>query len=470
MNAPPPIESLIANSSQAWSSLCTDQSQIAHRTKLRRLLDIASPYKMATDQIELYEELNNLLQSGVHDRFVLYCPLFIVPSVTWYRQHTTIDTFLELYLAAWGRLLEVRDPKADFTDGDVDGELQMVCQAAQLGPYLFAKKLINRQSYTKYTLYHQPETKSTAIDKSVTYSEAIRLALIDQTDYSNMSASRAKWFQREWRHRTIQSLAKTTAEMLLTTPYEVLRPTNDDAVAVMITAIGMSCERGSCEHRDKLLDLARNHPNQRQHIIRTLSRMHSAGQCGRYTLEEFGIRYPNLSGPHFKHITAFDVQTEIVEAITQRLSDSCYPVCLTFGSQLKGYAQPSSDTDLAVILKPDAKASTAQVRGILGDVAVFTTSKDREHLTSCHADAHLLFDSVWTGDQETFDYLAKHLLSPYALANQEHLLRAIEHDIIQYRLLHHGYETYNPTAAPTFFDEGFRRAASKLYVSNILIP
>lgn len=470
MNVPPPIESLTADSSQAWRSICTDQSQIAHRIKLRRQLESATPYKMATDQLELYEELNNLLASGIHDRFVLYCPLFIVPNSTWYRQHPTIDTFLELYLAAWGRLLDIRDPKADFTDGDIDGELHMICQAAQLGQYLFAKKLINRQSYTKHTLYHPPTIKIATIDKSVAYSEAIRLALIDQTDYSNMTPARAKWSQREWRHKTIQSLAKATVELLWSTPYDLLHPTNDDAVAVMITAIGLLCESKSREHYGKLLDLARQNPHQRQHIVRALSRTYSAGYCSKRILEEFDIRYPNLSGPHFQHITEFSAQTQIVEIIKKHLPDSCFPVCLTFGSQLKGYAQPSSDTDLAIILKPDARLSTQQIREILGDTAIFVTKHDSEHLTCDHADAHLLFNSVWTGDQETFDYLAKNLLSPYAAANQKHLLRAIEHDIIQYRLLHHGYEAYNPTTAPTFFDEEFRRTASKLYASNILIP
>lgn len=466
MNVPPPIESLTAESSQAWQSLCTNPSQITQRIRLRRLLDRATPYKMASDQIELYEELNNLLQTGLHDRFVLYCPLFIIPSSEWYRQHPTIDTFIELYLKAWFRLLDVKDPKADFTDGDIDGELEMVCQAAQLGQYLFAKRLINRQCYTKHTLYHHSRTKTVTLDESLTYSAAISKALINQTDYSSFDEARSHWLQREWQHQTIQALAKTTADLLLTTPYDSLGPLNDDAIPVMITALGMLSERRSREHSDRLLTLARHNPHHRQYIIRALSRMYSIGQCGLRTLEEFNIRYPKLEGPHFQHVADFKRQEQIVRTITDHYADMYYPICLTFGSQLKGYAQPSSDTDLAILAKPNVDT---QIEAAFGDVTVFKTHYHGADIACDNSDIHILFNSAWTGDQATFDHLTKHLLLP-STKDTQHLLRAIEHDIIQYRLLHHGYETYNPTTTATFFDEGFRKTASKLYVSNILIP
>lgn len=104
---------------------------------------------------------------------------------------------------------------------------------------------------------------------------------------------------------------------------------------------------------------------------------------------------------------------------------------------------------------------------------------------------HVLFGASWHGDNDTIVMLHKKLLTNYfydpetmtkGKPTHERWLEELERDALQYRLLHKGYERYHPVhttqskhssnidGESVFWDEGYRRTATKLFISRVFLP
>ncbi len=197
------------------------------------------------------------------------------------------------------------------------------------------------------------------------------------------------------------------------------------------------------------------------------------------------------------------------------LSEYFFPIILAFGSKIKGYATESGDFDVAVIIKPGVpwkkrseiisllKGEVGELAGIDRILEYWISKKDGKYgLINPPDDAptdvlnpaqiHFLFGGVWIGANSDVQKLRSDLKEKYLdlsrFGNQKDaarslLLRKLEHDQLQYRLMHKGYRKFYPSqrVAGTkhsnlidwnsdFWDKGYRQIATQLFLKRVFLP
>lgn len=237
------------------------------------------------------------------------------------------------------------------------------------------------------------------------------------------------------------------------------------------------------------------------------------------TLARFGYAVPNLeigfesSSPLADELIGF---SDIIESISKNpdYEHLIYPVAVFFGSRLKGYAKRDADLDVAVFVKPDITESERRTvrralsqmfagRGIDGKVVEFWLVSNTHGLNIRDFDdpdvfqgdrtwAHILLESVWLGRADTIEMLYRELLPGFLYQSGETFLGRdlrklrldeLEREVLQYRLMHKGYRRFFPPTGgiePTyaggidpdsvFWDSGYRRLASKLFLRRVFLP
>lgn len=165
-----------------------------------------------------------------------------------------------------------------------------------------------------------------------------------------------------------------------------------------------------------------------------------------------------------------------------------YPVAIFYGSRFKGYGSQSSDLDTAIFVREqlcpaaDRRIVEKLVQNKLPGAIIYWLNRDNNKLTildhnhplyGAPHDAHVLFNGVWVGDDEVKKMLCNMLLKPMTKSNEAArsiLIKELERDLLQYRLLHRGYEAHYKTTYPVFLDEGYRWLATKLYLKYVFLP
>jgi Icc-related predicted phosphoesterase len=195
------------------------------------------------------------------------------------------------------------------------------------------------------------------------------------------------------------------------------------------------------------------------------------------------------------------------------LSDAVYPILIPYGSHAKGYGKQGSDLDMGVFVKEGTDFNTRTA----------ITQSFREVLDKLQIDASImefwlqkqdgslevrnfsnpdtaLGDSIitapitvpWYGDKEAIEGVQKELLPHYLYSQSTQIegvdaraiwLKDIEHNMIQYRLMHKGYAERNLAQGgidspykdeidgnSMFYDAGFRRLATKTYLEKVFLP
>jgi hypothetical protein len=204
----------------------------------------------------------------------------------------------------------------------------------------------------------------------------------------------------------------------------------------------------------------------------------------------------------------------ITEAIgvDKNLSKMLYPVLFLYGSKVKGYG--SKDFDLAIMVRPwvalnsraviqDALSGIIKNLGIKATFLEFWLKWESGHLNirdfenpdgyMCGNDiAHVLFEAACVGKikniGEMFDGLVSQFLMPEAegivQAIKPLLLKEMERNTLQFRLMHKGYAHMYPSiegiptrnssaiggAEGSFWDSGYRQLATKLFVTRVFLP
>jgi len=519
VSVPSPVESLISGSTGVWSGLENGSpDQFTKRRELYERLEAAfrfiGPNEIDWDCSEssrlvtdLYASLNQLLKAG-NDRFILYCPLNILPEASWFRNHgNVVDEFAELYLSAWHRMLEVEDIEANFLDGDVpdielkDRPMRRVIKAAQLGPHLVYKGLISNQfmeqlsENEKYEhLPHRTRPRAAIIPEGE-FTEYLALHL-NSFPYVAGSKKRQDWLLWEHRRRTIQKIGRSLGHFFSSGIYSIesVGPLNQDSREALLVGIGSAIEAvprlyGQFEY--DLLTLC-NDQTLRNTAAMVASRLFSCGAMPKTSFEALGFFFPHLDGPWSLNLAAAKEGREKARKALEEDAELCsviFPVTIAFGSKLKGYGGPDSDLDLAVLVRPgvtDRDAVTRLVRNRLGDDVVQFWLEDFQGYLRVHdfeqyeakigdsTNTHVLFGGAWEGDRETIEMLGRQLLKPYCYnhgPNRALWLEEMERDALQYRLLHRGFERFFVTEEEdTFWDHGYRVAASRLYASQVFIP
>ncbi len=195
------------------------------------------------------------------------------------------------------------------------------------------------------------------------------------------------------------------------------------------------------------------------------------------------------------------------------LARTVYPVVMLYGSHMKGYAKEQSDLDMGVFIKEGSdvvqreaiKKSLADLVDKLdtsGSIMEFWLEKEHDALTIHnfeHDDVGLGNSAItspltgaWYGNKEIIQDLQKELLPSYLYSKDVSIegfdarkiwLKNMEHNLIQYRLMHKGYEERNIKrdgidslykdeidGGSMFYDSGFRRLATKIYLEKVFLP
>jgi predicted nucleotidyltransferase len=365
-------------------------------------------------------------------------------------------------------------------------------------------------------------------------------AEIDAETYSDVTNNRAVWLRKEAKRKAIESVGDVLGIAMIDDAMgddvvEQLIADDEDLSGKLAFVEGV---RGAIEssaqhdqqraqelyekYREALLALwKQDAPEVREALQKTFCRLHGLSLVADEQLHVLGIAVPDLGGSFSEN--AKGMQKELLEikgAIASleknaELSKLIYPLVLVFGSRVKGYGTGSSDIDLAIFVKPGTAPSEhvkiqAGLRQLFpyekigGDVVQFWLKKTDAGLcvdddTGVHdlyigqsEWVHELFLSLWEGDAELVNTMRQQLLIPY-LAEQEKKIHGrdarrmyieqLERDLLQYRLMHKGYERFFPTFggvhAPhadqidgksMFWDSGYRQTATRLFARSVFLP
>lgn len=238
------------------------------------------------------------------------------------------------------------------------------------------------------------------------------------------------------------------------------------------------------------------------------------------SLMELGITTSDLAGSVVENLALMPEIIEAVEDLARqiaadpRLSTFMLPVLSLGGSRLKGYGEQTSDIDLCIFIKPGVSyTAREEIRSIIRNF--FASHGMDEHpiefwledtdeslrIRDFAADdqlaggsewTHILFDTVLIGDEEDTNALIQQLLPNYfkkpeldtfGRSPRTHYLERLEQDLLQYRLLHKGYECHFPRVncidvphanavdgESMFWDAGYRKVATRLFVNRVFLP
>lgn len=242
-------------------------------------------------------------------------------------------------------------------------------------------------------------------------------------------------------------------------------------------------------------------------------------QLTKEDLETLGVTAPDLAQPFSENVSAMGAFLDELHGMTEALHDEpllhdhVYPLCVLYGSRVKGYGRPDADADVAVFVRPgtprvampELQKKLAQVfdHELIGGKAMLFWLDEEDDGLKVHdwpaptaADGestmtHVLFGGSWHGDQQAIEQLHKKLLPGYFTdphtvtfghSTRSLWLEELERDTIQYRLLQKGYERYHPVHSidtphakaidgqSAFWDPQFRRIATRLFVDHVFLP
>lgn len=253
----------------------------------------------------------------------------------------------------------------------------------------------------------------------------------------------------------------------------------------------------------------------------TYRRLRYLGVIDMEVMRESGVRIPRLDGPFSENLDSLEHELSDLRAILDRLQSSpdlrgvIYPLIALGGSRLKGYGDEASDVDVSIFLRPEMQYSDCPrirallqeaftVNGVTYDPIQFWLEElDRGELgvhdfddSGVHTGGsdwtHILFGNVWVGDDEAVRELQRRLLGHYfwrpddtsqAEIRRERHLERIEQDVLQYRLMHKGYERHYPRygsvqlgvndavdGSSVYWESGYRHLATRLFLRNVFLP
>jgi hypothetical protein len=255
----------------------------------------------------------------------------------------------------------------------------------------------------------------------------------------------------------------------------------------------------------------------RQLLKKSFRRLYRLGILSEEQLTDYGIGLPDLSGALSRNLELITGEIdEIRKAASQieadpELSSLIYPVFLVYGSKLKGYGDQEGDVDLAVFIKPGtAVEEKERLRQLLKDVGSIDDGvtefwleehgdqlkvhdfEDYDAKTAESYWSHVLFGAAWVGNPEVIDELQQKIFPAYFYETDEIIhghearrlwLEEMERDILQYRLMHRGYEQHYPRVNgladqypesmdghSMFWDSGYRQLATKLFIDKVFLP
>ncbi|MDP3792356.1 MAG: hypothetical protein Q8Q89_01365 [bacterium] len=455
------------------------------------------------DLAKLYDDLSDFVANKDNARIILYLPFEILPSlnkpITDSRLERQRIRFASFYLTAWRNLLfsNENDLRTNFIDGDVWepelGENPRVRKAAHLIPELIERGFLSI-SEVYAILVNSTEDKvlqeslldvlPILADKNlITNKVAVRTKFTRKPIPENPSRAllaRIAWDKQEKLNQKIkEGAAKFIKEISKTKRIE---PENAKYFLEPLTKFW---QNSSIEIRDELVSV--------------LSHWFYFGIVNENDLKLFGLKKPNLESPSDKE--AADEIEGIIEKIrnNEKLSQILYPIGIAFGSRIKGYGKLSADLDIAVFVRPDVSWNDRKtIYENLGKVTEFWLKEcgelievrevPLEYNNIAEKDwVHILLQGIWFGKDSEIVALRQKLLPRYLTSTDENerimWIRQLELEALQYRLMHKGYARFYPLLSraqtehsylidsdSAFWDPGYRRLATKLFITRVFLP
>lgn len=184
----------------------------------------------------------------------------------------------------------------------------------------------------------------------------------------------------------------------------------------------------------------------------------------------------DLSAPLCTRMETLAPECADAAALVRTLSrETTFGVVFLGGSRLKGYGRPDSDVDLCVLTR------AGRLLDENGHATVSASVFEHPEML-----AHAVFNTVWIGAPEDVAALRRSLVPRY-FAERDPMRRAmtlerLEQDLLQYRLLHKGWQRLFPDTDPqykrcasidgasAFYETGYRVAAAKLFADAVFMP
>lgn len=250
------------------------------------------------------------------------------------------------------------------------------------------------------------------------------------------------------------------------------------------------------------------------------SRLHSLGLVDENSISQKGFKIPKLDSAFSiensqveKEISELNEMIKTIEE-NPELSKFIYPIAIMYGSKVKGYGKITADVDIAIFIKPGIPSTDKpQIEKLLkthfgnhkaeGEAMQFWLYETEEELNiqdfptpdnhlGDSSLSHVLLGGVWVGNTDSIKEIYKKTLPGFLHPKDKKIenqparriwLEAMERDTLQYRLLHKGYERFHPAipgvrskhkaevdGESTFWDPGYRRLATKLFIDKVLLP
>ena len=276
---------------------------------------------------------------------------------------------------------------------------------------------------------------------------------------------------------------------------------------------------GKYEDEIKNLWLNEKDPETRTAIEELILHLYSLQIINDRQLTGFKIKSPTLNFGLTGRMDSLETHTRDITATIEsiekdeELSELIYPVVIMLGSRIKGYAKSKADLDIAVFVKPntpfekrkhlqDLIKKTFTHEKIQGEVMEFWLEENDGNMSILDFDnpdtklgdstlTHPLI-GAWYGDTETIKELYKKLMPEYLYSEDKDILgqnaqkvwtEEIGRDTLQYRLMHKGYKHFFPKKGgietthsdnidndSAFYDSGYRRLATQLFVNRVFLP
>lgn len=475
-----------------WGGLCIDNSERDLRRKLLPFFDrkVIEKWDSSSENAEeFYGLMTQLLKTDNNDRFLLYCPTEIIPDLS---KHGLLNQnmrdFLVAYLDSWFRTLNFIDIRANFIDGDIpdvellDRHTDKIIQSSFIAKDLLEKKILSSKYFNGLLLRkdfdtsfhdllsrkikHFPFISVNYNNFNVYVADFIDSGLAFFNDIKGVSHKRIEWLKSESRAFRINEISQNV-DLNLIQDYDDL---SDDAIDVVVNAISYQFRRNNNiihDHLDRLLSW-----KDRDSVRFLICKLHNYNNSYDY-LKDFDYECPDFCANQKVDHLPFDFFA------FNKISDLIYPAVILYGSRIKGYSGTESDHDIAVVLRNGVSDNDhSKIDLVFGQkVLKFKTLNNHSRISiidhnhhdplsgSCD-DSHVLFNGVWVGDGQSIRFLYANMLK-HLNCSGDSFRAPLERDLLQYRLLHRGYESFNFIDKPTFFDIGYRCVASKLFLSKI---
>lgn len=399
---------------------------------LKKLPEISTLDDIDRDELaDFYNSLSQIISEKDYRRLILYLPFEVLLDKNMklddYELVKSVDYFKQTYLKSWCELLNIHDMRANFVDGDIlESEARScdpprVVKAAHLIPWLVRSGTININDVKELIQVDDLILKRSIAD---TIPALFNFGLLSDDDF--------EYFQN----------------IAISLPEEPPRE------PLFIS-----------ESRKSWLDSKGN------------------------TLNIKPIENQNILGDFSENTELIRRSiTEIQTKLHQLKSENIYKIALIGGSRVKGYGGSDSDTDIYFFIKDNTSAeewhSVCELFDNYEPIPIHLN--DKKIVDPIEKWSHTIFNNFWIGSEIDVAPLRSEIMSSYLFEEKEKTrlrsIESLEGDLLLYRLLHSGYsrvcdfETMSFSDKKTmgeqspFYDSGYRRLATELYVKRVFIP